>query len=152
MKFVRAEVDEGLTELRQLATGIRPAALSGGGLAAALPPVAISMPFACQVTVTVGRLPPAVESTIYFICTEALTNIAKHAYATHATVIVEVDAKHVVALVTDDGRGGADPQGSGLRGLADRVAALGGRFDVASHALEGTTVEARIPVNDEVDS
>jgi signal transduction histidine kinase len=152
LRVVRAEVDEGLTELGQLATGIRPAALSRGGLPAALPPLALSMPFACKVKVTVGRLPPAVESTLYFICSEALTNIAKHACATHATVTVEADRRLIVARVEDDGRGGADPKGSGLLGLADRVTALGGRLNLMSNRHAGTTVEARLPVNVEVHS
>lgn len=152
LRVVRAEVDQGLTELQQLATGIRPAALTAGGLVVALRQLTSNVPFACTVTAPVGRLPPAVESTVYFICTEALANIAKHAEATHATVLLVEEGQHVVARVSDDGRGGADPRGSGLRGLADRVSALGGQLSIVSQAHAGTTVEARLPSNEQVDS
>jgi signal transduction histidine kinase len=152
LRVVRAEVDQGLTELQQLATGIRPPALTTGGLALALRQLTSNLPFACKVTTAVGRLSPAVESTVYFTCTEALANIAKHADAIHATVLVVVEGQQVVARVIDDGRGGADLRGSGLRGLADRVSALGGQLSVVSPARAGTTVEARLPINEEVDS
>jgi signal transduction histidine kinase len=73
-----------------------------------------------------GRLPPAVEGAVYFVCAEALTNIAKHANATWASVGITVDNEAVIARIVDNGNGGADRNGSGLRGLADRVEALGG--------------------------
>lgn len=149
---LRSEVDQGLDELRRLASGIQPEALTSGGLAAALPPLAANLPIACHVAVTVGRLPPAIESAVYFFCTEALTNVAKHAQADQATVVVEAaQGDQVLARVSDDGRGGADPGGSGLRGLTDRVTALGGSLHIASGANVGTTLEARFPQSGGVD-
>jgi signal transduction histidine kinase len=93
-----------------------------------------------------GRLPPSVESAVYFVVAEALTNVARYAGAGAATVSVERSNGHVDVEVSDDGVGGANPdQGSGLRGLSDRVAALDGRLDLTSADGRGTTVRARIP-------
>jgi signal transduction histidine kinase len=92
------------------------------------------------------RLPPPVETAAYFVVAESLTNVARYAGAEHAEVAIARDDGAVVVEVHDDGRGGADPAGgSGLRGLADRVAALDGRLEVDSPAGAGTTVRARIP-------
>lgn len=145
LRLVRAEVATGLNELRQLATGIRPATLTAGGLGSALPPLAVNHQVACQVTVTVGRLSPAFESAVYFVCSEALTNIVKHAEAAHARLDVVEEGEFVVARVVDDGCGGADPRGSGLRGLSDRITALGGTLTLESEPGAGTTLEARLP-------
>ena len=94
-----------------------------------------------------GRLPPLVESTAYFTIAEALTNAQRHAGATQAEIhLAHIDG-HLDLRVTDDGAGGADPsRGTGLRGLADRVSALGGEFEVYGSAAGGTTVHASIPV------
>ena len=92
------------------------------------------------------RLPPAVESAAYFMVAEALTNVAKYAHADSASVRVERMNGRAVVEVRDDGVGGADPDGgSGLRGLADRVAALDGRLSISSPAGSGTLVRAEIP-------
>ena len=100
-----------------------------------------------HLNVTTGRLPTPVEAAIYFVCSEALTNIAKHAAATRVTIDVTKADDCVIATITDNGVGGADPErGSGLRGLTDRVEALGGKLDVDSSAGTGTTLGAQIPI------
>ena len=136
-------------ELHEIAQGIRPPALGGGGLAAALPILAQRAPVPVDVAVDVGRLRPAVESAVYFVCAEALANIAKHSGARRATVTVTFRDDVVVANVFDDGVGGVDPsRGTGLRGLADRVEALGGRLVAGDSAAGGTTVAAEIPIDE----
>jgi signal transduction histidine kinase len=98
------------------------------------------------------RLPPAVEAAVYYVVAEALTNVAKYANATAVEVRVAVRERVAFVDVADDGIGGAEPsRGSGLRGLADRVEALGGRFGVESDRLTGTRVWAEVPVT-EVDA
>jgi signal transduction histidine kinase len=93
-----------------------------------------------------GDVPDAVESAAYFVVSEALTNAAKYADATRATVVVEQAHGWVLVAVSDDGVGGADPRaGTGLSGLADRLSALDGRLEVDSAPGRGTTVRARIP-------
>jgi signal transduction histidine kinase len=134
-------------ELRDFAQGIRPRALADGGLAAALPELAARSAVPVRLDVAVERQTPAVEAAAYFVCSEALANVAKHAGATCASVRVQEVDGHVVLIVADDGRGGADPSGSGLRGLADRVEALGGRLAVRAAAASGTELEARIPAS-----
>ncbi|MFI6831800.1 sensor histidine kinase [Kribbella sp. NPDC050241] len=148
---VVAEVRGAQTELREFAQGVRPSPLGSGGLAAALPVLAARAPLQVELAVSVGRLPPAVEAALFFVCSEALTNIAKHANATRVQVSVEPDPVGVVTTVVDDGVGGADPRGSGLRGLADRVEALNGHFSVGDGPGGGTLVVARIPVEDDLD-
>lgn len=141
------ELREVRSELLEVAQGIRPPALEEGGLAAALPVLAARAPVPVDVGVTVGRLPPAVEAAVYFVCAEALTNVAKHACASRVTLTVASDEAVVVAAVVDDGIGGVDAsRGTGLRGLADRVHALGGTFAVGDSAVSGTAVSAEIPV------
>ena len=141
-----AEVAAAETELKALADGIRPAVLESTGLAAALPLlVGFARPTRVSVDVAPARLPPAVEGAIYFVCAEALTNLAKHARASEASVIVTVEQRNVVARIADDGCGGADPDGHGLRGLRDRVEALDGRLTVRDRSGGGTLLEAIIP-------
>ena len=141
------ELTAGLAELRELARGIHPAVLTERGLEPALKGLAARAPL--PVTVSGGvenRLEPAVEAAVYFVAMEALTNVAKYASATTAEVTVEQANGHVVVDVHDDGIGGADPAGgSGLAGLADRVAALGGRLVVESPPGGGTVVRAELP-------
>jgi signal transduction histidine kinase len=142
------ELELALAELRELARGIHPAVLSDRGLGAALEALASRAPLPVQLAhgETVGELPETVESATYFVVAEALTNVAKYADATRATVSVERVDGAVEIAVADDGVGGADPdQGSGLRGLADRLAALDGELGVESAAGAGTTIRARIP-------
>ncbi|MFG1625287.1 sensor histidine kinase [Kribbella sp. NPDC049227] len=145
---VVAEVRGAQMELREFAQGVRPSPLGSGGLSAALPVLAARAPLQVELAVSVGRLPPAVEAALFFVCSEALTNIAKHANATRVQVTVEPCPVGVVTTVIDDGVGGADPRGSGLRGLADRVEALNGHFAVGDGPGGGTLVLARIPVGD----
>jgi PAS domain S-box-containing protein len=141
-----AELTHATAELRELARGIHPAVLSHGGLAPALSALAErSQPSAKVVSVPAGRLPTSVESTAYFVVAEALTNATRYAGASLVTVSAVVDDGHLVVEVHDDGCGGADGQGSGLRGLADRAAALYGEFEVESAAGQGTTVRVSLP-------
>jgi len=141
------ELDSALEELRELARGIHPAVLTDRGLATALQTLAGRAP----VPVELGelpdeRLPEAVELAAYFVVAEALTNVAKYAEASHATVQVERHNGRVLVEVADDGVGGADPgRGTGLRGLSDRLAVIEGRLEVDSEPGSGTRVRASIP-------
>ncbi len=101
-----------------------------------------------ETAVSVGRLAPAVEAAVYFVCSEALANVAKYAEATRVTIDVATANGQVVATIADDGVGGADSRrGSGLRGLADRVEALGGRLRVESPPGGGTRLRAEMPLH-----
>jgi signal transduction histidine kinase len=143
---LRAEVDRARRDLDAIAQGIRPTALDDGGLPAALPVLAAACPCPVDLLVDVGRLPPAVEAAIYFVCAEGLTNIAKHARADHAVVTVKSRDRTIVATIADDGSGAVDlSRGTGLRGLTDRVEALGGQLTVESHPAQGTIVTAELP-------
>jgi PAS domain S-box-containing protein len=137
-----------LEELRELARGLHPAVLSDHGLYAAVEAVAERAPLPVKVDVPIDeRLPETVEAAAYFVVCEALTNVAKYAHASEARVRVERSDGHATVEVVDDGVGGADERGgSGLRGLADRVEALGGRLVVSSPLGEGTAVRAQLPV------
>jgi signal transduction histidine kinase len=133
-------------ELRELAHGILPVALTGGGLRAGVDALASRMTVPIEIEVAVGRLPAAIEATAYFVVAEALTNVAKHARAGRATVAARVADGTLRVQVCDDGVGGALPDGSGLVGLADRLAALDGQLRVESPAGGGTLVAADLPV------
>ncbi|HLM08607.1 MAG TPA: sensor histidine kinase [Thermoleophilaceae bacterium] len=141
------ELEAALSELRELARGIHPAVLSDRGLGTALETLARRAPMPVELRrLPDERLPEAVELAAYFVVSEALTNVAKYARASHASVAIERNNGRVVVAVRDDGVGGADPErGTGLRGLADRLAVLEGRLDVESPPGGGTTVTARIP-------
>jgi signal transduction histidine kinase len=134
-------------ELRELAHGILPAVLTHGGLRAAVAALASRASVPVAVDVSVDRLPSPVEATAYFVVTEALTNVAKHARANGATVRAQVEGDTLQLQVRDDGVGGARPDGSGLLGLADRLAALDGQLRVESPAGGGTLVAATIPLS-----
>jgi signal transduction histidine kinase len=142
-------VESGIHDLRELAAGIHPSILTDRGLSAALEALATRSPMPVELgQVPPERLPAPVETSAYFVVAEALTNVAKHARCSHAYVGVRVEDGSATVEVHDDGVGGADPSaGSGLRGLADRVSALGGRLEVESPAGEGTTVRARIALS-----
>jgi PAS domain S-box-containing protein len=133
-------------ELRELARGIHPAVLTEGGLEPALRGLAKRAPL--NVTIEHapdGRLPAPVEVTAYFVVAEALTNVARYAQAQSAGVsVLHRDGGVLIVEVRDDGRGGAQP-GGGLRGLDDRVSALGGRLEVHSPPGAGTVVRAELP-------
>jgi signal transduction histidine kinase len=141
------EVELSLAELRDLAHGIHPAVVTGHGLAVALEQVAARAPVPVRLAVDVGgRLPEAVEVAAYYVVTESLANVAKHAGAAEATVSVCREDGLLTVEVVDDGVGGADSEGgTGLRGLADRVEALGGRLRVWTPHDGGTRVRAEIP-------
>jgi signal transduction histidine kinase len=133
-------------ELRELARGIHPATLTEGGLAAALPELARRSAVPVELRVDPGRSPAPVEAAGYFVCAEALTNVAKYARAARVTIEVRREPGRLVVAIADDGAGGADPRhGSGLRGLADRVEALGGRLSVESPPGAGTRLVAELP-------
>jgi signal transduction histidine kinase len=141
-----AELAGALDELRELARGIYPVLLTDAGLG----PAVCSLAERCPVPVVVGEVPArrwadAVEQTCYFVVSEALANAAKHAGAGQVVVEVREDGGRLRVQVGDDGVGGADPDGSGLRGLADRVAALGGELSVRSPRGGGTRVIATVP-------
>jgi signal transduction histidine kinase len=138
------EVLNTLSELRQLARGLRPALLEERGLAGALPILAQRIPLPVRLEVAIDtRLPEAVEATAYFVVSEALQNTVKHARATRAEVALAYQTGQLQVRVSDDGVGGADPgQGTGLRGIADRIAALAGSLTVSSPPGLGTTVLA----------
>jgi PAS domain S-box-containing protein len=140
------ELAHALEELRELARGIHPAVLSERGLSAALETLAGRAPLPVQVQVPEERLPAPVEAAAYYVVSEALTNVAKYAEASAVEVTVTRMNGRAVVEVSDDGRGGADPnQGSGLRGLVDRVEALDGVLRVESTPGAGTRVRAEIP-------
>ena len=148
---VFAEVEEELrgarAELRDFAHGIHPAALTDGGLAAALPALAARAGIPVELAVSVGRLHPVVEAAAYFLCSEALANAAKHAEATSVSIDVAESDGRLVVVIEDDGVGGADAsRGSGLRGLGDRVSALGGGLSVESPPRKGTRLVAELPL------
>jgi signal transduction histidine kinase len=143
----RDELRLALEELRELARGIHPAVLTDRGLGAAIAGLASRFPMPVQVLTTpLARLPTAVEAAAYFVVSESLANMAKHAGASRATVRVARQNGMAVVEVQDDGCGGASMEsGNGLKGLADRLAGLDGRLEVVSPPGQGTTVRARIP-------
>jgi signal transduction histidine kinase len=143
----RDDLAASLQELRELAQGLHPAVLTNHGLGVALETVVIRAGLPVDLDVDVeGRLPPAVEVAAYYLVSEALTNVAKYANASCASVEVKRVNGHLVVQVADDGVGGADPaSGSGLRGLADRVEAVDGKLRVWSPRAKGTTVRAEMP-------
>ncbi|HEY1275706.1 MAG TPA: histidine kinase [Thermoleophilaceae bacterium] len=142
-----SELDEALAELRELARGIHPAVLTERGLAPALATLAGRAPLPVEVIGDPGAdLSEAQELAAYFVVSEALTNVAKYAHASQAVVNLGRENGRLVVEVADDGVGGADPKrGTGLQGLADRLAAVDGRLEVDSPQGRGTTVRARIP-------
>ncbi len=145
---VSTELTQALRELRELAQGIHPAVLTERGLATALDVLAARTPLPVELDVEVSdRLPDTVEAAAYYVVSEALANVVKHARADAARVrVVRTDGRAVVD-VWDDGEGGADPDlGSGLCGLRDRVETLNGRLVVESASGQGTRIRADLPV------
>jgi signal transduction histidine kinase len=133
-------------ELRDLAHGIRPSALTNGGLRAAVDAVVRRLDLPVRVDVAAGRFPPEMEASAYFIVAEALTNVVKHAHAGAAAVTATVADGALRLEIRDDGVGGADASGHGLVGMTDRAAALGGRLDFESPSGGGTRVAATLPL------
>jgi PAS domain S-box-containing protein len=142
------ELDLALEELRELARGLHPAALTEQGLGPALTGVANRLPIEVDVSAPDERLPENIEATVYYIVSEALTNVVKHAQATKAKVDMTLAADVLRFEITDDGRGGADPSaGSGILGLRDRAEAVGGTLFVVSPPGKGTVVTAQLPLS-----
>jgi signal transduction histidine kinase len=141
------ELQSAIDELRELARGIHPALLTERGLGPALEVLAEHTHLPVEVTTDIsGRLPSTVEAVVYYVAAEGLTNVAKYAHATAATLRLEANTNTIVLSVGDNGAGGADPnRGTGLRGLADRVEAIGGKLEVQSPPGQGTMLTASIP-------
>jgi len=140
------QAKQALAELRNLVRGVHPPVLTDRGLDAALSGLAALSPVPVTVSVDIPVRPPtAIEAIAYFVVAEALTNIAKHAHARHARVVVVRSGDLLSVEVTDDGTGGADPAGQGLSGLAARVAGVDGQLRVTSPAGGPTTVEVTLP-------
>jgi PAS domain S-box-containing protein len=145
----REELTYALEDLRELARGIHPAVLTDRGLGAAVDALVARSPLPVEAEVEQLTLPAAVEAAAYYVVAEALTNVVKYANASSASVRIAREDGVLAVSVGDDGVGGADPMsGSGLRGLADRVAALDGSLSVASPQGGGTAVRAEIPLAD----
>ena len=145
----RRELAGSLEELRALARGLHPAVLADHGLEAAIESLAARSPVTTRVEVDAGaKAPLSVEVAAYYLVSEALTNVAKYARATGVLVRVHRLGDRLAVEVVDDGVGGADPSlGTGLRGLADRVEALGGTLIVVSPAGAGTVLRAELPAS-----
>ena len=144
------ELTQATEELRELARGIHPAVLTSRGLPAAIKALAARAPLPVEVETRVEeRLPEPVEAAAYFVAAEALTNVARHSGAGEASVRAVTNGASLTVEVSDDGNGGVNPRGSGLRGLADRVSALGGSLEVRGDG-RGTTLRAVIPTTDTV--
>jgi signal transduction histidine kinase len=148
VEHAHAESKNVLTDLRSLVRGVHPPVLTERGLDAALSGLAALSPVPVDVEVDVPVRPkPAVEAAAYFVVSEALTNVAKHARATQAKIVVEGHGfpGTLSVVISDDGIGGADPAGAGLRGLADRVAGVDGRLSVESPRGGPTIIAAELP-------
>jgi PAS domain S-box-containing protein len=141
------ELDLALEELRELARGLHPGGLTEHGLETALDALAARLPIEVEVKVPEERLSPDVEATVFYIVSEALTNVAKHAQAERARVVVTRETGFLRFEISDDGRGGADPaSGTGILGLRDRAEAAGGTLIVVSPPGKGTVITARLPL------
>ena len=146
------ELERTLDDLRRLAQGLHPQILSDEGLASAVARLVEGHPTPVEIEIASHGIPPRVAAAAYFVCAEALANVAKHAAASRVTVAVGSDHGRVTVGVEDDGVGGADPAlGSGLRGLADRIETLGGTLQVDSLPGHGTRLAAEIPLGGETD-
>ena len=143
------EADVAIGELRELARGVHPAILTQAGIGPAVASLIDRAPVPVNVKIGSERYPPEVEATTYFVITEALSNSFKHSAADLVRVEVSREGTWLKALIEDDGVGGADPDGSGLHGLADRVGAVGGRLSIESGGVAGTRVTAWIPITEE---
>jgi len=146
VRRAREEATAAIRELRDLARGIAPPVLADRGLVAAVESLASRSTANVEVVGHLDRrLPPVVETAAYFVVAESLTNVVKHAPGAHARVTLSLDGAMLVVEVADNGPGGANPAGSGLTGLKQRVEALDGRLEVHSMTREGTVVWAVLP-------
>ena len=142
------ELAQTVLELRELAHGIHPHTLIESGLAPALAELATAAPIPVSVAAPSERFSTAVEAAAYFVCAEALANVAKYAQTDAALVGIRRENGRLMVRVADEGVGGADStRGSGLRGLGDRVEAIGGRLTVSSPMSGGTSILAEIPLD-----
>jgi signal transduction histidine kinase len=144
LRAALTESSEGLTELRNLAHGLHPRILTDRGLAEAVAALAARIPLPISVDIRDARYPPHVEAAVYFFIAEALTNVVKHAQASHAEVKVHEADGLLLIDIGDDGVGGADLTGGGIRGITDRIDALGGHLRVESPPGQGTRLRATI--------
>jgi signal transduction histidine kinase len=145
----QSHAEEANSELRELAHGILPAALTRHGLRGGLQALTSRIPLPVTVRISVDHLPASVEAAGYFIVCEALTNVLKHAHADRATVTIQANDGLLQVEIRDDGIGGADPErGSGLIGLTDRVAALAGTLQLTSPTGSGTTLVVHLPIEE----
>jgi signal transduction histidine kinase len=138
--------EQGNVELRELAQGILPPALTRGGLRAGIGAVVERLALPVEVRVPAGRFAEEIEASAYFIVAEALTNVVKHAHATRAEVTASVESAMLRVEVRDDGLGGANREGRGLVGLRDRATALGGSLEVENPDRGGTVLTATLPL------
>jgi signal transduction histidine kinase len=148
LRLASDELDEAQSELRDLARGLHPVALSERGLRSALESLTVGCEMAVMLEVSADALPEDVELAAYFIVSESLTNASKYADAETVRIRVAPSADALLVEVVDDGAGGADPSaGTGLRGLADRIASLGGGLEIESARGAGTRVTAYLPMS-----
>jgi signal transduction histidine kinase len=142
-----AQAESAMSELRAIVHAIMPAALARGGLRSGVESLLDRVALPVEIDVAPERMPPQIETTAYFVIAEALTNAAKHAGATGARVRAAQRDGELLVEVRDDGAGGADPEtGTGLLGLADRVAACGGTLTLDSPTGAGTTLTVTLPL------
>jgi len=144
------QVERTLDDLQRIAQGLHPQLLSDGGLRAALSDLAGTVPILVRMDVPLGRLEASVETALWYLCAEAVTNSVKHSGATGSTIHIERLADEVVASISDDGSCAAEPaiegaRGKGLTGVRDRIVALGGDLDVLVPSGAGLTLVARLP-------
>jgi signal transduction histidine kinase len=140
------QAEQANAELRELAHGILPPVLAHGGLPAGIKALVSRLHLPVDVAVDTGRLLPEIEASAYFVVAESLTNVVKHSQARSAEVKVWLEGSVLHVDVRDDGVGGARPDGTGLLGLNDRLAALGGRLRVESPRGRGTRIAATLPL------
>jgi signal transduction histidine kinase len=142
-----SHAEQGNAALRELAHGILPSVLTRGGLRAAVDSIVSKLDVSVDVTVPSTRLSPEIESSAYFVVAEALTNVVKHSLATSVKVLTDIEDNALRLEVRDDGIGGADANGSGLTGISDRVAALGGTLTIESPRAGGTRLIVELPLS-----
>jgi signal transduction histidine kinase len=137
---------QAIDELRRLARGIHPTILAEAGLMPAIRSLADRCPIPIEMTGDLDRIEPKLETALYFVAAEAITNAVKHSKGQRISIDVRRGSGWASVDISDDGMGGAElSRGTGLVGLADRVAAVGGRLDVRSSDLKGTTLHAEVP-------
>jgi signal transduction histidine kinase len=148
IESLRTELDAARRELREFAQGVHPAALTDGGLMPALTLLGERSPVPVEIIGRVDRLEEPAEAALFFVCSEALANVAKHAAAARVSIELQQAPRSIAVTIVDDGVGGAMPDhGSGLRGLADRLEALGGQLSLESPPGGGTQIRVELPLD-----